>query len=170
MQACTAIPICEMYVPGVSVGAGTADGIFSSSAKTNQLNSVQGFFYTHNAYPNALVGLLFKSTYSWGDPCPGCTWSLAGNAVGSATESPEVTIPNGKMLVSWEQSLSSDRTTLMGITLTLDDASILTLGTIGPEKEDIQYLGGPLHGVKWTYNDVITSVQLGFNSCNCVLD
>ena len=66
--------------------------------------------------------------------------------------------------------MSSDRTTLMGITLTLDDGATLTLGTIGPEKEDIQHLGGPIHGIKWTYTDVVTSVQLGFNSCYCKIE
>lgn len=59
----------------------------------------------------------------------------------------------------------------MGITLTLADGSTLTVGTIGPETEDIQHLGGPIHGVKWTFDSpVITSVQLGFNSCLCDFD
>ena len=55
----------------------------------------------------------------------------------------------------------------MGITITLDTGTVLELGTIGPVKQDIQYLGGPIHGVKWTYNEVLTSVQLGYNSCYC---
>ena len=170
LQAYTALEICEMYVPGTPTGAGTANEIMSSSEKKIQLNTIQAFFYTHNSYPNALVGLLFKSTYAWGDACPGCSWVLAGNNIGAAVDAPEVTIPASRTLISWEQSLSSDRTTLMGITLTLDDASTLTLGTIGPEKEDVQYLGGPIHGIKWTYNDVITSITLGFNSCYCAFE
>ena len=55
----------------------------------------------------------------------------------------------------------------MGITLTLDDASTLELGVIGPVKEAVQNLGGPIHGVRWTSNEVLTSIQLGYNSCYC---
>ena len=29
------------------------------------------------------------------------------------------------------------------------------------------YIGGPFHGMKWRYDDTITHIQLGFNSCYC---
>ena len=57
----------------------------------------------------------------------------------------------------------------MGVTFTLDDGSTLDLGTIGPETEDVQYLGGPIHGAKWKTGDLLTEVQLGYNSCYCKL-
>ena len=95
---------------------------------------------------------------SGGGSCTDCTWTLAGNNIASVSSTDSVTIPAGNYLVSWEQSLSSDNQVLMGITLTLDNGSTLELGTIGPNKQAIQNLGGPIHGVKWTYTDVLTSV------------
>ena len=56
----------------------------------------------------------------------------------------------------------------MGITLLFHDGSYIELGVQGPNAEDFQWLGGPLHGVKWKASgDKITQTQLGFNSCYC---
>lgn len=174
--ACTGtavdMDVCESYVSLDSTGPATSVfGIFSTSKKMLKLETVQGFFYpnSHGSKPDGLVGLLFKSTDVAGDPCPQCTWPMGGTTDVAATVQPEVTIPGTTILVSWTQSLSADRSYLMGVTLTLADGSTLTIGTIGPETEATQHLGGPLHGVKWKFDTVITNVQLGFNSCHCTV-
>ena len=140
-------------------GSGTEDGIFSITAYRLELVTIKGYFYDHEGtYPDTLVGLEFQSTYTWGSACAECYWDPAGTNIGSASSDYTVTIPNNEQMVSWEQSTSADGAVLMGITITLDTGTVLELGTIGPVKQDIQYLGGPIHGVKWTYNEVLTSV------------
>ena len=131
--------------------------------------SLTGSFYTHGgSYPDTLVGLDFEFTSTDGSPCTDCSWALSGTDLATASPTTAtVSIPAGRQLVSWEQSLSSDSAVLMGITLTLDDGSTLELGVIGPVKDAAQNLGGPIHGVRWTFSEVITSVQLGYNSCYC---
>ena len=150
--------VCEDYVSVSSTGSGTSDGIFSSTTDLLTFVTLKGSFYDHEgSYPDALVGLEFEFTDSSGGTCTECSWALSGSNLGSATSTDTVTIPVGNYLVSWQQSLSSDSAVLMGITLTLDDGSTLELGTIGPNSEAVQYLGGPIHGIKWTYDEVITS-------------
>ena len=56
------------------------------------------------------------------------------------------------------QSLSEDESILMGITLMYEneDEDTIgkdTIGTIGPKTQEWQYLGGPLHGVKWSFGE-----------------
>ena len=137
------------------------------------MKTIEAHFYTYvdsdgNSYSDALVGLVFSATHTWGSNCAECSWTLAGNSITSTTKSETVTIPNNgnDYIVSWEQSTSSDGKVLMGITITTDTSTLL-LGEIGPVKQPIQYLGGPIHGVKWTYEDLITSVQIGYWSCYC---
>ena len=132
--------ICESYVPISYTGSGTEDSIFSVTAYRLEVKTITAHFYTYvdsdgNSYSDALVGLEFFATHTWGSNCAECSWSFAGNNIASTTKSETVTIPNNgnDYILSWEQSTSSDGKVLMGVTITTDTSTLL-LGEIGPIK------------------------------------
>lgn len=90
------------------------------------------------------------------------------------TESPTESIPDNNHLIGFEQTLSNDRSLPLGVILHLYDentSNVITLevgSVIGTEREDIQWLGGSFHAMKWRADDLLRKVQVGFNSCHCL--